>query len=332
MNHGSLFSGIGGFDLAAEWMGWKNVFSCEIESFPNQILSYYWPHATHFRDICTTDFRPFRGQIDILTGGFPCQPFSNAGKRKGTEDTRFLWPEMLRAIREIAPSFVVGENVPGLLSQGGGWYSEMCALTWKTKGTKSKFLIFRLQASVLATKGKDFGLLLTPTATQRLEHPTKMRDRAKKNGYKNGTQYNGLASQLMYGLLPSPAARDYKGANSTEHLAKNRGHHDQLPNAIKMLPTPTASQGGGNYNTAAVQERGHGKNLKGIIQNQMLPTPTATIRGDCEAERMRRAPSLVSAVPMNTGMKLQPAFVAWMMHFPEDWTRLPFLGDGVPKA
>lgn len=120
MKHGSLFSGIGGFDLAAEWMGWENVFHCEWNKFGKQVLKYYWPNAISYDDITKTDFTIHRGSIDILTGGFPCQPYSSAGKRKGTADDRHLWPEMLRAIREIQPRYVVGENVRGLTNWNGG--------------------------------------------------------------------------------------------------------------------------------------------------------------------------------------------------------------------
>lgn len=114
--HASLFSGIGGFDLAAEWSGFNNAFNCEIDQFCTKILKYHFPNSEHYDDIKKTDFTKWRGKIDILTGGFPCQPFSLAGNRKGTEDDRYLWPQMLRAIREIQPSWVVGENVAGILS------------------------------------------------------------------------------------------------------------------------------------------------------------------------------------------------------------------------
>lgn len=120
MRHGSLFSGIGGFDLAAEWMGWTNVFHCEWNEFGQKVLKYYWPNAISYGDITKTDFTVHRGDIDILTGGFPCQPYSMAGKRKGKEDERHLWPEMLRAIREIHPGWIVGENVPGIVNWSGG--------------------------------------------------------------------------------------------------------------------------------------------------------------------------------------------------------------------
>jgi DNA (cytosine-5)-methyltransferase 1 len=120
MKHGSLFSGIGGFDLAAEWMGWENVFHCEWNDFGQKVLHHYWPKAISYHDITKTDFTIHRGKIDILTGGFPCQPYSSAGKRKGKEDERHLWPQMLRAIREIQPRWVVGENVLGLVNWSGG--------------------------------------------------------------------------------------------------------------------------------------------------------------------------------------------------------------------
>ena len=116
LTHGSLFSGIGGPEIAAEIMGWKNVFHCEINPFGRKILDYWFPNSKSYEDITKTDFTEWREKINVLTGGFPCQPFSCAGQRKGAEDDRYLWPEMLRAIREIQPDWVVGENVAGILS------------------------------------------------------------------------------------------------------------------------------------------------------------------------------------------------------------------------
>ena len=127
MTHGSLFSGIGGFDLAAEWMGWENKFHCEWNEFGQRVLNYYWPDAELFTDITKSDFKKYANQIDVLTGGFPCQPYSKAGKRRGKEDERHLWPEMLRVIREIKPRYVVGENVRGLITWNAGLvFDEVC--------------------------------------------------------------------------------------------------------------------------------------------------------------------------------------------------------------
>ena len=134
MKHGSLFSGIGGFDLAAEWMGWENIFHCEWMEFPRKVLDYYWPDADSHIDICKTDFTKYANTIDILTGGFPCQPFSLAGKRKGTDDERYLWGEMLRAIREIKPKWVIAENVFGITNIDGGMVFEQVCLDLENEG------------------------------------------------------------------------------------------------------------------------------------------------------------------------------------------------------
>ena len=116
MTHASLFSGIGGAELAATWMGWDNAFHCEINPFGRKVIEYWYPNSKSYEDITTTDFTVWRGKVDVLTGGFPCQPFSVAGSRKGAEDNRYLWPQMLRAIREIQPTWIVGENVAGILT------------------------------------------------------------------------------------------------------------------------------------------------------------------------------------------------------------------------
>ena len=120
MKHGSLFSGIGGFDIAAQWMGWENTFQCEIDPFCQKVLQYHFPECELFTDIKTTDFTKYANAVDVISGGFPCQPFSVAGKRKGTDDDRFLWDEMFRVIQEVSPRWVVAENVFGLLTQERG--------------------------------------------------------------------------------------------------------------------------------------------------------------------------------------------------------------------
>jgi len=141
MKHASLFSGIGGFDLAANWMGWDNVLQCEYDDFCQTILKYYWPYATQFKDIKTTDFSAWNGYIDILTGGFPCQPFSSAGERQGTEDDRHLWPEMLRAISEIEPQWVVGENVGGIVNWNEGLVFEQVQADLEAEGCEVQAFI-----------------------------------------------------------------------------------------------------------------------------------------------------------------------------------------------
>ena len=116
MTHASVFSGIGGPEVAATMLGWENLFHCEINPFGRQVLDYWYPNSKSYEDITTTDFTEWRGRVDVLTGGFPCQPFSYAGRRRGAEDDRYLWPSMYRAIDEIQPTWVVAENVAGILT------------------------------------------------------------------------------------------------------------------------------------------------------------------------------------------------------------------------
>lgn len=119
MRHASLFNGIGGFQLAAQWMGWENVMSCEIEPFLNDITRGYYPNCIQHEDIRTTDFNVYRGRIDILTGGFPCQDISVSGKGAGIEGNKSgLWSQYRRAIEEISCQYVLIENSSNLRKKG----------------------------------------------------------------------------------------------------------------------------------------------------------------------------------------------------------------------
>jgi DNA (cytosine-5)-methyltransferase 1 len=128
MTHLGLFEGIGGFSLAVKWAGGKTLAWCEWNEFGQKVLKYHFPEAEGYGDITKTDFKKYANKVDLLTGGFPCQPFSMAGKRKGTDDERYLWHEMLRAIQEVKPRFVIAENVFGITNIDGGLvFEQVCA-------------------------------------------------------------------------------------------------------------------------------------------------------------------------------------------------------------
>ena len=116
ITHAELFAGIGGFSLAAKWKGWENVFAVEIDEWCRNKLKMNFKQADIYGDIKDFKGTKYKGQVDVLSGGFPCQPFSFSGQRKGKGDDRYLWPEMLRVCREVRPRFVVAENVPGIIS------------------------------------------------------------------------------------------------------------------------------------------------------------------------------------------------------------------------
>lgn len=113
-----LFSGIGGFSLGLERAGMTTVAFCEIDPFCQRVLAKHWPEVPIHDDITKLDGRAYRGAVDVVCGGFPCQPFSTAssGKRYGETHDSYLWPEMLRVVRESEPAWVIGENVAGLES------------------------------------------------------------------------------------------------------------------------------------------------------------------------------------------------------------------------
>jgi DNA (cytosine-5)-methyltransferase 1 len=166
MTVGSLFAGIGGFEYAAEMAGFTPLWSNEIDKHACQVLRKNFTHEIIEEDIRRLSINPnsIRGRngyrtdekvperhdspqpnssskkrvylpkVDIITGGFPCQPFSHAGKREGTQDDRYLWPEMLRIIREVRPSWVIGENVSGLLSMEDGKTLEQICLDLEGEG------------------------------------------------------------------------------------------------------------------------------------------------------------------------------------------------------
>ncbi len=120
MTHASIFSGIGGPEVAAAMMGWDNAFHCEINPFGRRVLEYWFPESKSYGDVTKTNFSEWRGKIDVLTAGFPCQPFSYAGKREGADDERYLWPEACRVISQVRPTWFIGENVAGILTMVEG--------------------------------------------------------------------------------------------------------------------------------------------------------------------------------------------------------------------
>jgi len=226
MKHGSLFSGIGGFDLASEWMGWENIFHCEWMEFPRKVLDYYWPNADSHIDICKTDFTKYANKIDILTGGFPCQPFSMAGKRKGTEDERYLWGEMLRAVQEIKPKFVIAENVFGITNIDGG-------------------MVFEQVCVDLETEGYEVQPFIIPACAKNAPH---RRDRCWFIGVRNATDNNGIIRRERGESKPRKQSR---------HGESNESRNTEIDDVAKNTLRGGCLHGESNQERAEVRQFGN---------------------------------------------------------------------------
>jgi DNA (cytosine-5)-methyltransferase 1 len=328
MRHGSLFSGIGGFDLAAQWLGWENVFHCEWNPFGQRVLKHYWPNADSHHDITKTNFTQYANRIDILTGGFPCQPYSSAGKRKGKEDERHLWPEMLRTIREVAPRYVVGENVLGLTNWDGG-------------------IVFDEVHSDLELAGYEVAAVVVPAAAVNAPHG---RDRvwfvarrvATDASYnKHGLQTQGgldVDGSLLGGRERKQKTNGFDFVGSNEPIANADGdgfNQRNGGNEIKSsqggfdaLGDAHASDGDGNA-TDANRERPSIRKLKTKIPRDVVATNSSGFTTDASCERQeRRNGQIVGQVPAPHGVE--------KFNEPTKWETFPTQppvcsgNDGVP--
>lgn len=230
LTHASLFSGIGGFDLAAEWAGWENIFHCEWNPFGQKVLAHHFPNSKSYNDITKTNFSIHEGTIDVLTGGFPCQPYSQAGKRLGKADERHLWPEMLRTIREIKPRWVVGENVLGIVNWNGGMVFEEVQLELEAQG-------YEVQSYILPAAGvnaphqryrtwflaysKNLGQSKTKTISKRQKYKSNDRDFIRSS-FSTISRSENVTDSYGFGLQGKWEQRsiDKKGERRNERFGK----------------------------------------------------------------------------------------------------------------
>ena len=235
MNHGSLFSGIGGFDLAAKWMGWNNIFQVEIDPWCQKLLKQHYPDAKKFTDIREFDGRQFTGQLDIISGGFPCQPYSAAGQRKGKEDSRHLWPEMLRIIQEVQPRWVVGENVRGLINWNGGLVFDEVQSDLESAG-------YEVQPFLLPAAGVN-----APHQRERIwfiAHSKMSKCKQSRNSWQGR---DGLTNFCTSKIITNAACKQYE--------RKNKGRFQSLIFRGFENDSNTNSKGREKFNATTITER-----------------------------------------------------------------------------
>jgi DNA (cytosine-5)-methyltransferase 1 len=252
MKHLDLFSGIGGFAIATErvWPNTEHLF-CEIDPFCQAVLKKHWPNTEIYADIrqLTTDAerqrelqqkreqqeeRGWIGDVDILTGGFPCQPASQAGLRKGTGDARWLWPEMLRVIQEFSPRWVVGENVRGLLSLGGGMEFEKICLDLEALGYEVQPFILPAVA-VGAPHRRDRVWIIAHAKSQR---------GGRLSSEKRGVQEWELESAEPQGgqIRSESEGRDRGNESSADPDARRLQRHERASTQERPAPRGGASR------------------------------------------------------------------------------------------
>lgn len=249
MNHGSLFSGIGGFDLAAEWIGWENKFHCDINPFSRQICNFYWPDAESYDNIKTTDFSKWRGKIDILSGGFPCQPFSVAGKRMGKEDERHLWPEMFRAIREIRPRYVVGENVRGFLNWSDGLVLEEVYSDLESEGYEVQtFVLPAVGINAPHRRDRVWIIAHANSDARRSESSESGRTECETSGNGESSIYLGSQSNGNEGVVANSERSRLEHSSETRNIfgsvSETQGQERKSPDESKTDDYVYTEQGG----------------------------------------------------------------------------------------
>jgi DNA (cytosine-5)-methyltransferase 1 len=204
MNHLDLFSGIGGFSLALEKVGFKTIAFCERDEYCRLLLQKHWKGVKIYNDIKKLEGKDIEEKVDILTGGFPCQPYSVAGKQKGTDDDRYLWPEMFRVIKEVKPTFIIAENVRGLINIQDG-------------------MVFETVCSNLESEGFEIQPFIIPAAGVGAPHK---RERVWIVGY---SKHNGsLTSKIKRGYNKADAGTEERQNKTIESERTSRSRDNEI--------------------------------------------------------------------------------------------------------
>ncbi len=262
MTHLSLFTGIGGIDLAAEWAGFETVAMVERDKFCQQVLAKRFPNVPIYDDVTTFDGYKYEKEIDLLSAGFPCQPHSLAGKRKASGDERDLWGEVVRILGETKPRFFLGENVPGLLtSESGRFFGKILndleslgyCVGWATYGAKGIGAVHRRnRVFIIAYSSSEPRLQANTTIISKrgerdswdnVNRSYWKRDATNSNGTRCEEQWGNISNEsehnpIKHGAYKSIKTGDWRqwGINPTVRLeSRVCGSNDGVPNRVDRL-------------------------------------------------------------------------------------------------
>lgn len=321
MTHASIFSGIGGAELAAAWMGWTNLFHCEIQDFPRQVLDYWFPDSISYGDITRTNFEQWNGKVDVLTGGFPCQPFSLEGKEGERMITAISGQRCYEQLGKLTP---LGSLVKTLL-ESKQWLSPVKRLKWEGQMIFSKRITYTERKAGSRSKKSARNLTQQDIQSNRLLFqlvPSELPTEEIVSGLLPTIQTQGLKLCNRKGkteffpleLLPTPTALDKGTGRTNKSLSPNAAERPTLALAAKQgfLPTPCASEAT-KFTKKLNSKSQMGKSLTAMACNGMIPAPSS------------------KKVTAGKTSQLNPLYVEEMMGFPLMWTALPFLSPGGEK-
>ncbi len=281
MKIGSLFAGMGGFDIAGEYYGWDTAWCVEWDKDCQHWLMQHFPHAAIYGDITTLDFMELE-RVDVLCGGFPCQPNSQAGKQLGVDDPRWLWPHFTRAIRALRPDGSWLKMFLGSWESTGDERSRKCFETWPKRGMMRGGTVFPLPMSVRirseSVSSSSPGLWPTPDgqAFNVNDSPDKFLGRQAKMLEKG---YNGNGAGMTIGAAASSWSTPT--ADDANNLTRESGTISSLTRDANRWSTPRAEDG----------ERGKGSNFDGLPEDaRSWATPAAqdAKNGSLPASQMDR--------------------------------------------
>lgn len=300
----SLCSGIGGIDLACQAFGWDLAWHAEIDPHASKVHAARFGDLPNVGDIKTTDWKDVE-PVDVLTAGYPCQPFSGAGKRKGEDDPRHLWPDVQRAIAELRPGLVLLENVQGHVTKGllsvlAGLHELGFDAEWGVLGSAAVGGCHRRNRVWIAATDPD---------SRGLEVVAKRHGNASQPGVETSHR-DDAHGRSDVNLLPTPRTSDSNGAG-----AHGTGGPDLRTAIGQLLPTPTA------------RDWKDGAPCVNVPENALLGRAVWGDFGRYQAAVDRWA-AIHGAPPAPTDdrSRLNPAFVEWMLGYPPGWVTDPELG------
>jgi DNA (cytosine-5)-methyltransferase 1 len=316
MKFGSLFAGIGGIDLGLERAGMECIWQVENDEYCTRVLEKHWPEVQRFGDVRECTNLP---PVDLIAGGFPCQPHSIAGQRRGAEDNRNLWPEFSRIIGELKPRYVLAENVPGIIT------TYIDTVLFDLEGQGYTCATFNLPALAFDAPHRRERIFIV---AHRDDNNQVRGVGAAANHPHRGTTLGGAVRNW-----PTPRAGKTTSEDPETWAKRQRAGKVATPPlgmAVKIWPTAssrdwkdTPGMAMEGTNPDGSKRARNDQLARRVYQEETFPTPTSRDHKSGRGKQPRQYSELTPAIERSepTG-RLNPTWVEWLMGFPLGWTDL----------